>query len=87
MKRWLVIQGYGVVPDRRPGSHIPKAREGKYSIRKHDLDKLHMVPTKGWRLKRVCSGFSERDSLKVWNGAELGESLDVRAALENERLA
>ena len=62
-----------------------KARSFRLARKKADLGKLRVVPAKGWKLKRLYSGFSERNSLKVRNGSALGGAPVVRAVLKNER--
>ena len=62
-----------------------KARSFGLARKKADLGRLRVVAAKGWKLKKLYSGFSERNSLRVRNGAELGGSLVVRAVLKNER--
>ena len=60
-----------------------KARSFVLARKKADLGRLRVVAAKGWKLKKLYSGFSERNSLRVRNGAELGGSLVVRAVLKN----
>ena len=62
-----------------------KARSCRLPAKKANLGKLRVVAAKGWKLKKLYSGFSERNSLKTRNGAELGGSLNVRAVLKNSK--
>ena len=62
-----------------------KSRSYRLPAKKGDLGKLRVVPARGWKLKKLYSGFSEQNSLKVCNGDELGGALNVRAVLRNAR--
>lgn len=48
---------------------------------RRDLGKVSVRPARGWRLKRIYTGFSARNALTMRNGARIGGALNVCAVL------
>lgn len=58
-----------------------KAKSHNIAKRKANLGRVSVKPAKGWKLKRIYSGYSARNALTVKNGSKVGGAINLCAVL------